>query len=136
MNFSEMRFKKYKKIILLWSIALFSVLAYSFKDDFFSITKQLDIFSTLFKDLNLYYVDEVKPGDLMKTGVDAMLKSLDPYTDYIPESDIEDYRFMTTGQYGGMGATIRKSGEYVVVAEPYEGFPAFKNDLRDRKSVV
>jgi carboxyl-terminal processing protease len=136
MNFSEMRFKKYKKIILLWSIALFSVLAYSFKDDFFSITKQLDIFSTLFKDLNLYYVDEVKPGDLMKTGIDAMLKSLDPYTDYIPESDIEDYRFMTTGQYGGMGATIRKSGEYVVVAEPYEGFPAFKNDLRAGDKII
>jgi carboxyl-terminal processing protease len=131
-----MKLKKYKKIIILGSIALFSMLGYSFKDDFFNITKQLDIFSTLFKDINLYYVDEVKPGDLMKTGIDAMLKSLDPYTDYIPESDIEDYRFMTTGQYGGMGATIRKSGDFVVVAEPYEDFPAFKNDLRAGDKII
>src|ERR1043165_1285395 len=66
----------------------------------------------------------------MKKGIDAMLETLDPYTNYIPESDIEDYRFMTTGQYGGIGALIRTSGDYVSISEPYEGYPAQKADLR------
>ena len=66
----------------------------------------------------------------MKTGIDAMLKSLDPYTVYIPASQIEDYRYMTTGQYGGIGSLIQKQGEYIVISEPYEGFPAQKNGLK------
>ena len=102
---------------------------YSFTDNYFEISKNLEIFNSLFKELNIYYVDETNPGELMKTAIDNMLESLDPYTNYIPESDIEDYRFMTTGQYGGIGALIRKSGEYVMVAEPYEGFPANKVGL-------
>jgi carboxyl-terminal processing protease len=77
----------------------------------------------------MYYVDDIKPGDVMKTGIDAMLESLDPYTNYIPESDIEDYRFMTTGQYGGIGAVIRNKDKDVIIAEPYEGFPAHKAGL-------
>jgi len=122
--------KKNKKPLILTLLLSVSVIAFSFKEDFFRIAKNIEILSALFKDLNLYYVDEVKPGDVMKKGIDAMLNSLDPYTDYIPETEIEDFRFMTTGQYGGIGATIRKSEDYVVVAEPYEGFPANKNDLR------
>jgi carboxyl-terminal processing protease len=98
-------------------------------DNYFEITKNLEIFTELYKELNIYYVDETKPGELMKTGIDAMLTSLDPYTNYIPESDIEDYRFMTTGQYGGIGALIKKKGDYVVISEPYEGFPAFNAGL-------
>ncbi|MBL7884453.1 MAG: PDZ domain-containing protein, partial [Bacteroidia bacterium] len=78
----------------------------------------------------IYYVDETNPGDLMKKGIDKMLESLDPYTNYIPESEIEDYRYMTTGQYGGIGALIRQQGDYVIVSEPYEGFPAQKADIR------
>ena len=65
----------------------------------------------------------------MKTGIDAMLKSLDPYTVYYPESDIEDYRFMTTGQYGGIGSLITKKDSFVVISEPYEGFAAQKGGL-------
>lgn len=98
-------------------------------DNYFEISKNLDIFATLFKELNIYYVDETNPGDLMKTGIDAMLEKLDPYTNFIPESDIEDYRFMTTGQYGGIGALIRKKDNYVIIAEPYENFPAQKAGL-------
>ncbi len=75
-------------------------------------------------------MDEVPPGALMKTGIDAMLESLDPYTNYIPEEDIEDARFMTTGQYGGIGALIRTKDDFVVIAEPYENSPAAKADLR------
>ncbi len=98
-------------------------------DNYFEISKNLDIFATLYREINLFYVDETEPGKLMKTGIDAMLKSLDPYTVFIPESKIEDYKFMTTGQYGGIGAIIQKRDEYVMVAEPYEGWPAQKAGL-------
>jgi carboxyl-terminal processing protease len=97
---------------------------------YFEITRNLDIFSTLFKEVNAYYVDEVNPNQLIKTGIDAMLASLDPYTNYIPEDDIEDYRTMTTGQYGGIGAIIgNRSGKNLIMM-PYEGFPAHKSGLK------
>jgi carboxyl-terminal processing protease len=121
--------KSVKKILfafLLIGIALTSIRATS---SYFEISKNLDIFASLFRELDIYYVDETQPGDLMKTGIDAMLESLDPYTNYIAESDIEDYRFMTTGQYGGIGSIIRKKGENVVIAEPYEDSPSAKAGL-------
>ena len=95
-------------------------------DSYFEISKNLEIFTELYKELNVYYVDDTAPGKLMKTGIDAMLASLDPYTQYIPESDMEDYRFMTTGQYGGIGALIKRKDDKVFISEPYEGFPAMK----------
>lgn len=98
-------------------------------DNYFEISKNLEIFTTLYRELNIYYVDETNPGELMKTGIDAMLESLDPYTNYIPEADIEDYRFMTTGQYGGIGSLIRTMDGEVFISEPYEGFPAQKSGL-------
>ncbi len=97
---------------------------------YFEITRNLDIFSTLFKEVNAYYVDEVNPNKLMQTGIDAMLASLDPYTNYIPEDDIEDYRTMTTGQYGGIGAVISKRNGKSVIILPYKGFPANKSGLK------
>jgi carboxyl-terminal processing protease len=96
----------------------------------FEIVKNLDIFSNVMKELNTNYVDDIKPGDLSKTAIDAMLESLDPYTNYITETEIEDYKFITTGEYGGIGALIHQNGEYVVISEPYEGAPAQKSDLR------
>ncbi len=122
--------KKSKKYIVAICIALSCVVSFSFVDSYFEVSKNLDIFATLFRELNIYYVDETKPGELIKKGIDDMLASLDPYTNFYPESDIEDYRFMTTGQYGGIGALIRQDGDYVVISEPYEGFPAQKADLR------
>ena len=95
-------------------------------DSYFEISKNLEIFTELYKELNIYYVDDTQPGKLMKTGIDAMLNSLDPYTQYIPESDMEDYRFMTTGQYGGIGALIKRQDDKVFISEPYEGYPAMK----------
>jgi carboxyl-terminal processing protease len=121
--------KKIKLGIISLAIAGGSVVSFSFTDSYFEISKNLDIFASLFRELNIYYVDETNPGDLMKTGIDAMLNKLDPFTNYIPESDIEDYRFMTTGQYGGIGSLIRQKGDYVVIAEPYEDFPAHKAGL-------
>jgi carboxyl-terminal processing protease len=96
----------------------------------FEIVKNLDIFSNVIKELNTNYVDDIKPGELSKTAIDAMLESLDPYTNYITETEIEDYKFITTGEYGGIGALIHQNGDYVVISEPYEGAPAQKSDLR------
>lgn len=101
-----------------------SVLVLGQNSNNFEISKNLDIYTTLYRELNTNYVDEISPGDLMKTGIDAMLESLDPYTVYIPESEVEDYKFITTGQYGGVGALIQKQGDFIIVAEPYEGKPA------------
>lgn len=95
-------------------------------DNNFETVKHLDIFYSVYKELNLYYVDPIVPGDIIKIGIDAMLKILDPYTVYIPESKIEDIRFMTTGQYGGIGSMIRKSGDYIVITQPYQNSPADK----------
>jgi carboxyl-terminal processing protease len=122
--------KKFKVFLVVVLLGAGGLLTVSFSDDYFEVSRNLDIFTTLFRELNIYYVDDTKPGDLMKTGIDAMLESLDPYTNYIPESEIEDYRFMTTGQYGGIGALIGQKGDYVVVTDPYEGFPAQKADIR------
>ena len=120
------KIKKYTLILLLSFASIFSV---GFIDNYFEISKNLDIFSSLYKELNIYYVDETDSGDLMKTAIDAMLESLDPYTTYIPESEKEDFEFMTTGQYGGIGAVITKNGDWVYVSEPYKGFPADKAGL-------
>ena len=95
----------------------------------FEISKNLDIFATMYKELNNNYVDELNHGELVKAGIDGLLEKLDPYTVFISEADVEDYTFMTTGQYGGIGALIHKQGDYVVVSEPYEGSPAQKAGL-------
>jgi len=123
-------FKKTKIWVIAGVISLTGFFTVSLTDDYFEISRNMDIFATLFRELNIYYVDETKPGDLIKKGIDSMLESLDPYTNYIPESEVEDYRFMTTGQYGGIGALIGQKGDNVVITDPYEGFPAQKADLR------
>lgn len=90
----------------------------------FRIAKNLDIFLSLYRELNTFYVDEVNPDKLVKTGIDNMLKSLDPYTVYYPESESDEVAFMTTGKYGGIGSLIRDGGEYVVISLVYKNFPA------------
>jgi carboxyl-terminal processing protease len=122
--------KRYKKIVLggILAVGIFS--AYKASDQYFEVSKNLDIFSSVYKEINISYVDEVEPGSLIKTAIDAMLKSLDPYTNYYSEAQTEDYRFQVTGEYGGIGATIRQRGEYVVIDDPYEGYPAQQADLR------
>lgn len=124
--------KKTGKIsLLVISLTLIGTVAFRGPgDNYFAIAKNLDIFATLFKEVNTYYVDEVNPNTLIKAGIDAMLRSLDPYTNYIPEDDIEDYRTMTTGQYGGIGAIIGKRNGKNMVLMPYKGFPAEKGGLK------
>ncbi|HNQ68309.1 MAG TPA: S41 family peptidase [Bacteroidales bacterium] len=121
-------FNKINRIVLTGFITLFFSLSFNCysqeTDNNFETVKNLDVFYSLYKELNLYYVDPIVPGEIIKKGIEGMLKSLDPYTVYIPESQIEDIKFITTGQYGGIGAVIRKSGEFTVIAQPYENSPA------------
>ena len=121
--------RRYRTAIIVIAVSIFSVISFSFIDNDFEYAKNLDIFASMFREVNLYYVDSVDPGKLMKKGIDEMLNSLDPYTNFIPESEKDDYRFMTTGHYGGIGAVIRQKGEYTVISDPYEGYPAQKNGL-------
>lgn len=96
----------------------------------FEISKNLDIFITLYKELNTNYVDDINASELMQTGINAMLDDLDPYTVYIPEAEIEDYRFMTTGEYGGIGSLIHQQDGKIIISEPYENAPAQKAGLK------
>ncbi len=117
------RFMKVWIIIGLIAISGLGFLGFK-KGDEFQIAKQMDIYFTLFRELNLFYVDEVAPEKLIETSIDKMLESLDPYTEYIPERELEDFKFQTTGEYGGIGALIRAKGDYPVIAQPYRNFPA------------
>ena len=113
-------------------VVIVGISFYGFKKDDknFELAKNLDIYFTLFRELNMFYVDDVSPNKLVKTSIDEMLESLDPYTTYISEDQIEDFRFMTTGEYAGIGALISRQNNKIVIAEPYEGFPAEKFGLR------
>ena len=105
-------------------------------NDYFEISKNLKLMSSIYEKINTHYVDEVLPGRVMKKGIDAMLKSLDPYTVYISEEQIEDFRFATTGEYGGIGATIKKRNNKTIVSELYENSPASKNGLIPGDEIV
>lgn len=121
---------KFKKA-LLPAVVIISIFSFSFVEDLFQVSKNLDIFAAIYKQLSINYVDDVNSSEMMKNGIDAMLEELDPYTEYIPESDIEDYKLKyVSTQYGGIGATISNRAGKVIVAEPYAGFPAQKADIR------
>ena len=98
-------------------------------DHYFEVSKNMEIFTDIYKELNIYYVDDTKPGAMMKAGIDAMLRSLDPYTVYYPESKIEDAMFMQTGQYGGIGTLVNTINGKITITEPYQNYPAAKNGL-------
>lgn len=119
----------------LLAVSIISIGLMAFKqsptgDRTFEIVKNLDIFATLYKEVNAYYVDEVNPAKLMRTGIQAMLSSLDPFTNYIPEDDIEDYRTVTTGEYGGIGAVVDQKDGVSTIVLPYEGYPAHDAGLK------
>ena len=123
--------------LLICVVAAFAALSFTrTADRYFEIAKNLDIFATLFKEVNALYVDEVNPNRLVRTGIDAMLASLDPYTNYIPEDEVEDYRTMNTGQYGGIGAITREIGDRTVVTMIMEGFEAQKGGLHIGDEII
>ncbi len=105
-------------------------------EKYFDIAKSLDIFATLFKEVNAYYVDEVEPEKLIRQGIDGMLGSLDPYTDYIAEDEIESFRITTTGQYAGIGALIGVINKKTVITHPYKNFPAFRAGLKVGDEII
>jgi carboxyl-terminal processing protease len=109
------------------SVTIVAIMATGFfppQDRDFRIAKNLDIYFSLFREINSFYVDEVDPDKLVKTSINSMLQTLDPYTTYYPEDEVDDITFMTTGKYGGIGAMVRNSGDYAVVTQIYKGFPA------------
>ncbi len=125
-----MKQKKHIIFVAGFLILFLSVGFSTLKNRDLELVKNLDIYYTLFRELNMFYVDETDPEELVTTSIEAMLSSLDPYTTFIPESDMDDFQFQTTGEYGGIGSLIRRSGEQVMIAEPYEGFPAAKSGVR------
>jgi carboxyl-terminal processing protease len=105
-------------------------------EKYFDIAKSLDIFATLFKEVNAYYVDDVNPKKLIDNSIHGMLDQLDPYTDYIPEEDLEAFSIQTTGQYAGVGALIGIVNKKTVITNPYVGFPAEKGGLHVGDEII
>ncbi len=132
------RLKRFRKPVAALALVATFALFIQGKEEhsYFEVSKNLDIYATLFKELNTYYVDEIEPGKLSKAGIDAMLDELDPYTNYITESDIEDYEFQTTGRYGGIGATMRRLNDNIYIGDVYEGSPAQKGGLHPGDQVL
>jgi carboxyl-terminal processing protease len=131
-----MRIKRWG-VIAAGCIALIASLsAFKQTDKYFEIAKNMEIFSSVYKEINLLYVDEINPSQIMTTGIDAMLESLDPYTSYIPEDKIEDFRTQLTGQYGGIGAVIGERHDKIMILMPYEGFPAHKAGLQIGDEII
>ncbi|WP_317131814.1 S41 family peptidase [Mucilaginibacter rubeus] len=122
--------KEYKRAGLFAGIALLAAGIVGFNDDLFQISKNLDVFASVYKEVNINYVDDINSAKLVKTGVDAMLDGLDPYTEFVPESEIEDYKLhYVSTQYGGIGASIFLRNGKVFVSEVFAGFPAQKGDV-------
>lgn len=124
------------KYILPVIASAFLFVGVSFKDDFFEIAKQIEIFTTLFKELNKNYVDETNPGDLMDKSIKGMLASLDPYTVYFNEQDVVKFKINNTGEYTGIGAVITRRNDKLIIKEPYKNFPADKAGLKAGDEVI
>ncbi len=126
-------FKK-KLLTAFFGLALVSL---AFSDDYFQVSKNLDIFSSLYKELNTNYVDEVNSSKLIQTGIDAMAQSLDPYTEFVPESEMEDYRMKyVSTQYGGIGTSVQNRDGRFIISDTFEGFPAQKADIRAGDEII
>ncbi|OAQ37995.1 peptidase S41 [Pedobacter psychrophilus] len=125
------------KLSLSIGLIAIAALTFSFKEDLFQISKNLDIFASVYKELNINYVDELSSAKLMRNGIDAMLDNLDPYTEFVPESEIEDYKMKyVSTQYGGIGAGVIHRDGRVFISDPFEGYPAQKADIRAGDEVI
>lgn len=125
-----MNFLKTKKKYLLITIVGVSILSFSFKSKFFEVAKQIEIYNSLFKELNMYYVDEINPADLTDRVIKNTLKDLDPYTNFYNEQDVEDARIRREGEYSGIGVSVYYIDKGIQIKEIYEGFSADKADLK------
>lgn len=130
-------FSNPKKTIILSALTGLTLIFFSFREDLFQISKNLDIFASIYKELNMSYVDDVNPAHLIKTGINAMLENLDPYTEFVPESDVEDYKMKyVSTQYGGIGAGIFYRNNKVYISDVFEGFPAQKASIKPGDEIV
>ncbi len=127
---------KFIKILITITVIFFTATLTAQEQNNFEISKNLELYGNILRELNLNYADDIKPGELTKTAIDKMLRGLDPYTVYIPESRIEDFKLMSKGEYGGIGAMIQKLDDWVVISEPYEGFPAQKAGLKAGDQII
>ena len=125
-----------KKIIIPILAVAILVVSSGFRNEFFEIAKQLEIFTTMFKELNMNYVDETNPAELMDTAIKSMLKELDPYTQFMNEQDVEGFKISTAGEYSGIGAVVRNFEGKLVVIEPYKGYPADKAGLKAGDEII
>jgi carboxyl-terminal processing protease len=125
-----------KKLIIPIVASAFLFVGVSFKDDFFEIAKQIEIFTTLFKELNKNYVDETNPGELMDKSIKGMLASLDPYTVYFNEQDVVKFKINNTGEYNGIGAVITRKNDKIIMREPYKNYPADKAGLKAGDQII
>lgn len=128
--------KTLSKITLLAAIPVLFFTSVSYKADFFEIAKQLEIFTTLFKELNMNYVDETNPAELMDTAINAMLEDLDPYTHYWNEQEVQAARIDNAGEYTGIGATVGIKADKIVIIEPYKDYPADKAGLKAGDEII
>ncbi|TSJ40371.1 S41 family peptidase [Mucilaginibacter corticis] len=128
---------KYKRFLLSAGVVILALGVWSFSDDLFQISKNLEVFASLYKEVNINYVDDINSAKFLKTGADAMLDGLDPYTEFVPESEIEEYKLhYVSTQYGGIGASVFSRDNKVYVSGVFEGFPAQKADIRPGDQVV
>ena len=114
----------------------FLLVGVSFKDDFFEIAKQIEIFTTLFKTVNQNYVDETNPAEMMDKAIKSMLADLDPYTNYFNEQDVVKFKINNTGEYTGIGAMITRKDDKIIIKEPYKNFPADKAGLKAGDEII
>ncbi|WP_461450900.1 S41 family peptidase [Mucilaginibacter sp.] len=129
--------RNYKKLLIAAGVLTLAVSVWSFSDDLFQVSKNLDVFASLYKEVNLNYVDDINSSKMIKTGVDAMLDGLDPYTEFVPESEIEEYKLhYVSTEYGGIGAGIFSRENNVYVSDVFEGFPAQKADIRPGDQIM
>jgi len=127
----------FKKRYIIASVASgFLFVGVSFKDDFFEIAKQVEIFTTLFKTVNQNYVDEIAPADLMDKAIKSMLADLDPYTNYFNEQDVVKFKINNTGEYTGIGALVTRKEDQLIIKEPYKNFPADKAGLKAGDAII
>jgi carboxyl-terminal processing protease len=127
----------YKKHFIVPVLAVVIFIAGSgFKSDFFEIAKQIEIFTTLFKELNMNYVDETNPGELMDSAIKHMLDELDPYTKFLNEQDVEEYKINNAGEYSGIGALVRSYDDKLIIVEPYKDYPADKAGLKAGDEII
>ncbi|MEN8789547.1 MAG: S41 family peptidase [Flavobacteriaceae bacterium] len=125
-----------RKIIIPIVAVLILFVGTGFKNDFFEIAKQIEIFTTLFKELNMNYVDETNPGELMDTAIKNMLDDLDPYTKFLNEQDVEAYKINNAGKYSGIGALVRSYNNKLLIIEPYQNYPADKSGLKAGDEII